>query len=130
MHLRCEPTPRGILESLHGANDPNHGSNLNSSLSGQSIGNEGGRQRSKQRTSWHGTGDTTLAVRSWMAKVILVGIGSQNSAPTGLISCCLVGMEARRCEYSHGADIETEETTANGGEGTNGIGVCDVLHLA
>lgn len=55
-------------------------SNLNCSLTRETIGDERRDQRSHEGSSWHGSSNTTLCRAHWVIEVILVGIGTQDTA--------------------------------------------------
>lgn len=79
-----------------GANDPDQSGDLDGSATRVLVGNEGGREGADERTSRHGGSDATLAVGGGVVEVVLVGIGAEDT--------------------THGRDIETEQTSTEGGE--------------
>jgi len=80
------------LGNLHGANNPNDGRNLDSSLTAEPIGDERRGKSSDEGSSGHSAYYSTLTYATVHVEVVGVGLGAKDPG--------------------HGGDIETEETSA------------------
>jgi hypothetical protein len=78
-------------QNLRGTKYEDCGSNLNCSLSGETVGNEGRSQSANEGTCRHGSSDAALQRRYWVMEVVLVRIRTQHT--------------------THRRDVKAEETT-------------------
>ena len=91
------------------ANNPDEGGDLYSVPTRKSIGEEGRRQSTNERTCRHRRSDTTLASAARVAEVVLVSGSTQRTR--------------------HRRDVETEENATKRGEAANGVHIVDLWEL-